>query len=214
MCYKQYFAYYDAIETTGEVVYCGKGTEDRIKLMKRNKKYNNIAKKHKLIRTIIPMLDEDLALKYEDWLMEYYHTWVDDPLATEHACNIDGPGTNGGSKSLSQETKNKIRKKLEGQVISEETKDKISNSLKGEKNPFFGKKHSVETCYKLSESHRNKKRSKESCDKQSKTMIGHKHSEETKSKISESQKGRKLSEETKEKIRRTLKNKERSQNVL
>jgi hypothetical protein len=109
-----FFAYYDTIEETGEVVYCGKGTNARsdpnLEAHKRgsyNKYFRNIARKHKLVRTRIEMLDQDLALKYENWLMEYYHTWVDDPLATEHACNIDGPGTNIKHKTVSQETKQK-----------------------------------------------------------------------------------------------------------
>jgi len=132
----EYYSYYDAIEETGEVIYCGKGNNDRIQSMKRNRYYNNIVRKHKLVRTIIPMLDEDLALKYENWLMEYYHTWVDDPNRTEHACNIDGPGTNGGSKTPSKETIEKNRQ---------------TNKIKqaGENNGFFNKKHTQETKDKI-----------------------------------------------------------------
>jgi hypothetical protein len=132
---QQFYAYYDTIEETGEIIYCGKGTKYRSNIdisPLRNKKYNNIQKNHKIIRTRIPTLDEDLALKLEDWLMEYYHTWVDDPLATEHACNIDGPGTNNGCKSRSQETRNKIGKSQKGIKRSEEIKQKLKKPKSNE----------------------------------------------------------------------------------
>jgi len=127
---QQFYAYYDTIEETGEVIYCGKGTEKRSDPNKkhfRNSKYNKIKNKHKIIRTRIPTLDEDLALELEDWLMEHYHTWVDDLLCSEYACNINGPGTNGGNKSLSKETRNKISQKNRGKK-------------------HIGVKHTKETC--------------------------------------------------------------------
>jgi hypothetical protein len=133
---EQFYAYYDTIEETGEVIYCGKGDKDRIRSPKRNRYYNIIANKYKLVRTVIETLDEDLALKYEDWLMEHYHTWIDDPLATEHACNIDGPSTNAGgrkrSKSLSRKGKTYIE--MYGEERAQEIKDKTR--LKN-----LGKKH-------------------------------------------------------------------------
>jgi len=112
---QQFYAYYDTIEKTGEVIYCGKGndyrSEPNVEANKRfgyNKFFNKIAKKHKIIRTRLECLDEDLALQFENWLMERYHTWIDDPLATKHACNIFGPGTNAKSQCLSQYVKTKI----------------------------------------------------------------------------------------------------------
>jgi len=149
----EFYAYYDVIAETGEVIYCGKGDQYRSdinKSPKRNRYYNIIANKHKLIRKRIYVIDEDLALKLEDWLMEHYHTWVDDPQATEHACNIDGPGTNGGAKSASKETRLKQSKVQCGKKrsqeaiehyrqahlnkpIKEKTKNKIRQTLTGQK---------------------------------------------------------------------------------
>ena len=58
-------------------------------------------------------------------------------------------------KKHTQETKDKIRKSLQGNVISEETRIKISKKIKlnrlGEKNPFYGRKHSEETKQKMKE---------------------------------------------------------------
>jgi hypothetical protein len=129
-----FYAYYDTIEETGEVIYCGKGTDYRssIKYQNhiRNQKYNNIKNKHKILRIRIPTFDEDLALKLENWLIEYYHTWVDDPLCSKYACNIDGPGTNGGCKSLAQEHKNRIKAKRALQVFSQETLEKMRKARK------------------------------------------------------------------------------------
>lgn len=74
-------------------------------------------------------------------------------------------------KKLSEETKNKMRVAKTGIVMSEATKEKISKSNTGVLNPFYGKKHSLETKEKF---------------KKRKGMSGRKHSEETKQKIRES----------------------------
>jgi hypothetical protein len=64
-------------------------------------------------------------------------------------------------KKHTQETKNKIRKSLQGNVISEETRIKISEKNKlnrlGEKNPFYGRKHSEETKQKMKEAAKRRK---------------------------------------------------------
>jgi hypothetical protein len=121
----QFYAYYDFIESTGEIVYCGKGNNVRSNPNNlyhfRNRKYNDLKKKHKLKRIRIPTLNEDLAFKLEDWLMRRYHTWIDDQQHTKHACNIIGPGEN-RSRVLSQETKDKIGAAGKGRVQSEQTK--------------------------------------------------------------------------------------------
>lgn len=62
--------------------------------------------------------------------------------------------------------------------------------LSGKKNPFYGKKHSIESRKKMSESHKGKKIPQEVCDKISKTNTGRKHSQETKAKISEKVSGK------------------------
>lgn len=64
-------------------------------------------------------------------------------------------------KKHTQETKNKIRRSLQGNVISEETRIKISEKNKlnrlGEKNPFYGRKHSEETKQKMKEAAKRRK---------------------------------------------------------
>jgi len=64
-------------------------------------------------------------------------------------------------KTHTQETKDKIRKSLQGNVISEETRIKISEKNKlnrfGEKNPFYGRKHSEETKQKMKEAAKRRK---------------------------------------------------------
>jgi hypothetical protein len=64
-------------------------------------------------------------------------------------------------KKHTQETKDKIRKSLQGNVISEETRIKISEKNKlnrlGEKNPFYGRKHSEETKQKMKEAAKRRK---------------------------------------------------------
>ena len=61
----------------------------------------------------------------------------------------------------------------------------------GEKNPFFGKTHSVEARKKMSESHKGKKLSKESIEKRTLKRVGLICSKETRIKISNSKKGNK-----------------------
>jgi hypothetical protein len=67
-------------------------------------------------------------------------------------------------KKHTQETKDKIRKSLQGNVISEETRIKISEKNKlnrlGEKNPFYGRKHSEETKQKMKEAAKRRKEKK------------------------------------------------------
>jgi hypothetical protein len=121
-----FFAYYDSIIIDGNniVIYCGKGTEVRSnnnRKQLRNNKYNRIITKYgKPTRTRVECLDQDLALKLEDWFIQYYHTWIDDPLASEYACNIEGPGTTSKTKSTSEETRAKLRVIRAKQIITDE----------------------------------------------------------------------------------------------
>lgn len=61
--------------------------------------------------------------------------------------NIEEGGSTKGE--VAQSTKQKLREINKGKILSEETKKKISTSLKGEKNPFFGKTHTLESRTKI-----------------------------------------------------------------
>jgi hypothetical protein len=159
---QQFYAYYDTIEETGEVIYCGKGTETRTTYFVRNKKYNNLKNRFNLVRTVIPMLDKDLAHKYEDWLMEYYHTWVDDPKAGKYACNIDGPGTNGLYCHRSKEICKQIGDKQRGKKRPPDVVEKIAKKNRGKKRSESMKRNN-------SEKLRGRKMKQESIEKRSKS---------------------------------------------
>ena len=72
------------------------------------------------------------------------------------------------------------------QPVSEETRRK--NSKPGELNGFYGKKHSAETCKRMSEAAKGNKRA-----------LGSIKSEETRAKLSAARLGKKATEETKKK---------------
>lgn len=72
---------------------------------------------------------------------------------------------------------------------------------------WVGKKHSLETRKKMSNSHKGKKMSEESKEKNRNKHLGKKMSTKTKLKISSIHKGKKMSEETKSKISITNKEK-------
>lgn len=59
-------------------------------------------------------------------------------------------------KTRSEETNQKISKSLKGRKIPKETRQKISKSNSGENNAFYGKKHTLESRLKMSETKRRK----------------------------------------------------------
>jgi group I intron endonuclease len=126
-----------------------------------------------------------------DILDEREKYWINEYNTFENGYNLTLGGQNGW---------------MTGKKHTEETKEKISKKLKGENNPFYGKKHSDETKKKISNSIKesdewNKKiKSKEHRNKLSKSQKGRKHTDETKRKISEINKGKKRSAETKKKM--------------
>jgi len=120
---------------------------------------------------------------------------------------------NCSGRVVSEETKEKISKKLKGCKLSEETRKKISEATKGEKNPFYGKKHSEATLQKLRNKPcptKGKKLTEEhkkriGAANKGKKHLGKKLTEEHKKRIGAANKGKKhlgkkLTEEHKKKI--------------
>ena len=124
---------------------------------------------------------------------------------------------------VSEETRDKIRKKKIGRKLTKDQKNKISQSAKangksgGDRYSNRSSEEMEETRKKLSEAAKrngfggdtwsslSEEEKQERSQKMSNSRKGRKLSEETKNKIAEKLRGRKLSEETKNKIRETLK---------
>ncbi len=90
-----------------------------------------------------------------------------------------------------------------GQDMDEEIKKKISMAMRGENNPFYGKRHTVESKAKISQNRRGIYPSDETLAKlriansgESNGFYGKKHSEKTRFKLSELAKKRKATKET------------------
>lgn len=60
-------------------------------------------------------------------------------------------------KVPTEETRQKLSKAGKGRIVSKETCKRISLSKQGSKHPMFGKKHSLETLFKMSEAHKGEK---------------------------------------------------------
>ena len=132
--------------------------------------WNNF--EHKIL---LKNLTEEQASCLERFFISYWNL-----NNKEYGYNL----TSGGSKGYtqSQKTKDKISNSNTGKVFTEEHKKKLSENAKkrtGDKNPFYGKHHSLETKKKLS-----------------KINSGKKHTEEAKRKMSISRIGKTLSKET------------------
>ena len=83
----------------------------------------------------------------------------------------------------------------------------------GENHYLYGKHHSLETCQKMSNSHKGKELTEEHKEKIRQSCIGNSHSEETKNKISQSKIGKELTEEHKMKIGITSKGRKHNENT-
>lgn len=127
------------------------------------------------------ILEENLSItevdEREKYWINYYHTWVDDPLCKGYNVRQGGQGS-----LLDKETRNKISNSLKGHFVSEETKQKISASIKKLWNNFE---------YRENITKKIQERNKEP---------------EYIKKISDAHKGKYLTEETKQKMSLAQKN--------
>lgn len=85
----------------GRPFYVGMGNDDRIKGFERNAKHSNVAAKHGIKREIIASFDQrQNAVELEIKLIAELHTFVDDPLRSDIACNftVGGDGLSSPSK--------------------------------------------------------------------------------------------------------------------
>jgi hypothetical protein len=103
-------------------------------------------------------------------------------------------------------TRQRISKSLEGRKLTEESRHKISVSMKGknagERNFFYGKHHTEESRKKISESQKRRAPiSEETLLRMSVAQRGKIKTEEHRRKIGDSKKGKPRSEETREKLR-------------
>lgn len=90
----KFFVYVDRTND-GKPFYVGKGNQRRIKSIARNLKHKNVSNKHGLNREIVfETLIEREAYEKEISTISELHTFVDDPLAVELACNY-APGGEG-----------------------------------------------------------------------------------------------------------------------
>lgn len=123
------------------------------------------------------------------------------------AKRMTGAGNPNFGKPMSESTKAKLRKTMEGRTLTDEHKAKISDGVKGENHPNFGKHHSeelkqkiresnigvprsAETRKRISEGHKGLIQSQETKDKRAAYHIGTKRSDEARAKMREAKKGK------------------------
>jgi len=157
---------------------------------------NNSIKKYGIDNFKIKIIDSAKDKKELDDKEEYYILKYN-TLNRDFGYNLRHGGSSG---NLTQETKDKISKKLKGRVYSKETLQKYSERMKGKGNVMYGKTHSKETREKIRKTREKRGLNK----KKNNPMYGKKHSKETIEKIRQKAIGRELSEEHKRKIGKGL----------
>ena len=97
---------------------------------------------------ILEHCDDSMLGENEDWWISYF-----DSTNRDIGYNLQSGGDRG--YSISEETKKRLSEERKGIPLPEEVKRKISEANSGEKNPFYGKKHTMETKLHLSKSRNN-----------------------------------------------------------
>jgi hypothetical protein len=197
-----------------EPFYVGKGKGGRANMMrKRNKHHVAIQEKlHRLSMAVEVRLISSGLTEQEAFDLEIQR------IAMWRAAGIDlsnialGGGTNSGytlseerkanigrqkkgnkyrlGATLSEETKEKIRKAHLGKSLSEQHKEKLKERLSGVNNPFYGKFHSAEVLKSISNANKSRIWTEASKNKLSESL-------KARPKCLTRKKGWKLSEETK-----------------
>lgn len=163
-----------------------------LKLLNNNKHYNKYLQdswnKYGNINFEFNIVEEckekELNQKEKYWI-NYYKS-----NDREHGYNLTIGGD--GLNNPSREVRKKISIYQTGKCLSYETKKKISNALSGNNNPFYGKKHSIETKEKISLSRKGQLLSEQSIKKRTESRKDFKFSEESKLKMSNSAKNKKI----------------------
>ncbi|MCP4485734.1 MAG: hypothetical protein GY820_00115 [Gammaproteobacteria bacterium] len=183
---KKFYVYvhkYASGPKKGQVFYVGKGSGDRWKIVSRRSQYwNNIKRKYGITSEILIHFDSEVcAFSLEVAIISF--------IGRSNLCNMTdgGEGTHGfvRSEEFKVEMSNKRRGRLNPMY-----------GRTGSKNPFYGKKHSMETIDNMSGAN-NHFYGVYGVDH---PRFGIPHTDETKRKISKSNSGRKLSGEHKQKI--------------
>jgi hypothetical protein len=190
-----------------EIFYIGIGKNQTraYKKINRNNHWHNVVNKYDYVVEITHnnIIWEE-ACSIEKYLISF---WKENSKI--NLCNL----TDGGEGTLNLSEDIKIKRNISiKNAWTQERKEKYSNMVSGEKNPYYGKKHSIHIKEKMSLNNNPRKHiTQEHKDKISKSNLGKKRSQEVKNKISNLRKGciawnkgKKMSEESKEKVRQSV----------
>ena len=163
----EFYTYIDwTLENTPRPFYVGKGCENRVRYPERNNKHRHVRNAHGFRREIVfTSGDEKECFAREVNLIAEYHTYVNDPLSSDVACNftLGGEGVAGwhhrsdskeriGNASrermLDPSNRTRIAESLKGRERSVEHSVNISDGKRGKSNGLKGRKQSPETIQK------------------------------------------------------------------
>lgn len=153
---------------------------------KQIKLWNNVQKYNWNPGKTFEIIEEVLCGENKCYLNEREKYWIQHFDSFKNGLNSNEGGEGNIGYKVSKETKNKISNYHKNKPpMSDETKEKLRQVNLGNKNPMYGKKHSINSINKMKEK-----------------LIGQKRSDITREKLRESAKNRgPMSEETKEKLR-------------
>lgn len=244
MEYNMFFVYahYRADDPNGDPFYIGKGKNARDLSRKRNRYWKNIEAKHGFVaKKLKENLTEQDAWDLEIALIAQYGKLIDN---TGCLANITDGGEGASGTIHTPETKAKWssakkgktweeiygieqaaaireKRKTHKRIQSDETRRKISESKQGEKNPMFGKTHTIKTKEKLSQAKigkpsNSKGKKLSACAKENMSAAAKIREADPvkRKKISDKLKGKIVSEETRKKMAEAAKIREARKKLL